>query len=66
MRDHLADEMALEIGTGSTQADVGTLVSGLRKLFSILEMMKLVGGATRDLESALTNSLERRTLRIIN
>ncbi|GAM38943.1 hypothetical protein TCE0_034f10087 [Talaromyces pinophilus] len=41
MRDHLADEMAAEIGTGSTQADVGMLVGGLRKLFSILEMMKL-------------------------
>lgn len=42
MRDHLADEMAAEIGTGSTQADVAMLVSGLRKLFSVLEMMKLV------------------------
>ncbi|EED23793.1 cAMP-mediated signaling protein Sok1, putative [Talaromyces stipitatus ATCC 10500] len=41
MRDHLADEMAAEIGMGSTQADVGMLVSGLRKLFSMLEMMKL-------------------------
>lgn len=42
MRDQLVDEMAAEIGSGSTHADVDKLVSGLRKLFNVLEMMKLV------------------------
>jgi hypothetical protein len=67
MRDYLADEMAAEIGTGSTQADVGMLVSGLRKLFSILEMMKLVsGGSCWVLYSTFADRKEHRTLRIIN
>jgi T-complex protein 11 len=42
MRDQLADEMAAEIGSGSTHADAAKVISGLRKLFKILELMKLV------------------------
>ncbi|OKL58995.1 hypothetical protein UA08_05665 [Talaromyces atroroseus] len=41
MRDQLVDEMAAEIGSGSTHADAAKVISGLRKLFTILELMKL-------------------------
>jgi hypothetical protein len=66
MRDHLANEMAAEIGTGSTQADVGMLVGGLRKLFSILEMMKLVSAESVGFDSPFADSKEHRTSQIIN
>lgn len=65
MRDHLADEMAEEIGNGSTHCDVGTLIGGLRKLFSILEIMKLVSAVTSHFLSE-THTAWIRTSRIIN
>lgn len=42
MRDQFVDEMAAEIASGYTNADVAKVISGLRNLFTIVEMMKLV------------------------
>lgn len=42
MRDPVADEMVAEIRTGYALQDMGKVVNGLRTLFGMLEMMKLV------------------------
>jgi hypothetical protein len=43
MRDQVADEMVTHITEGSASQDMGRVITGLRTLFNVLEMMKLVG-----------------------
>jgi hypothetical protein len=43
MRDKEADKMVEEIRTGYAHQDMAKVIDGLRTLFGILEMMKLVG-----------------------
>lgn len=42
MRDQVADEMVTHITEGSASQDMGRVITGLRTLFNVLEMMKLV------------------------
>jgi hypothetical protein len=42
MRDQVADEMVAKITMGYAHQDMGKVIHGLRTLFGILEMMKLV------------------------